>query len=403
MLAGVSKYMSAAKDTDVQFPADNQPPAAPRPDAAQSVVRAPGDHRNVSLALLATIAVVIALYFGSSVFIPVMLAVLLTYALSPVVDLLHKWKIPRVVGAALVLLGIVGGTGSLAYSLSDDLTELIETLPEAARNFRQALRTEGVTSPSAVGQMQKAASELERAARESGVQSPGTTSSGATRVQIEKPRLNVSDYLWSGALGAAALAGQTVIVLFLVYFLLISGDTFRRKLVTITGPAFSKKKITIQVLDEINSQIQRYLLVQISISTLVGIASWIAFRWLGLEHAAIWAIAAGVLNLIPYLGAVIVIAGSAIVALLQFGTLSMALLIGGVSLLIRILEGMLLTPWLTGRAGRMNPVVVFVGVLFWGWLWGVSGLLLGVPIIMIIKAICDHVEDLKPIGELLGD
>lgn len=362
-----------------------------------------GDFRNLSLAVLAVIAAVFALDLASAVFIPVMLAVMLSYALSPVVNLLHQWRIPRAVGAMLVLLGIVGGVGSLAYSLSDDVAELIGTLPTAARNFRQTLRTEGVISPSAVGQVQKAASELERAARESGVQSPRTTSSGATRVQIEQPRLNISEYLWSGTLGAAALAGQTAVVLFLVYFLLISGDTFRRKLVTITGPALSKKRITVQVLDDINSQIQRYLMVQIATSTLVGIASWLAFRWLGLEHAAIWAIAAGVFNLIPYLGAVIVTAGTAIVALLQFGTLGMALLVGGISLLITSLEGLLLTPWLTGRASRMNPVVVFVAVLFWGWLWGVWGLLLGVPIIMIIKSICDRVEDLKPVGELLGE
>ncbi len=357
----------------------------------------------MSLAALAVIAAVFALDLASAVFIPVMLAVLLSYALSPVVDRLHQWRIPRAVAATLVLLGIVGGIGSLVYSLSDDIADLIETLPAAARNFRQTLRAEGVISPSAVGQVQKAASELERAARETGVQSPATTSGGATRVQIEQPALNISDYLWSGTLGAAALAGQTAIVLFLVYFLLISGDTFRRKLVTITGPALSKKRITVQVLDEINSQIQRFLLVQIAAATLVGIASWLAFRWLGLEHAAVWAIAAGVFNLIPYLGAVVVTAGTALVALLQFGTLSMALLVGGASLIITGLEGWLLTPWLVGRTSRMNPVVVFVGVLFWGWLWGVWGLLLGVPIIMIIKSVCDRVEDLKPVGELLGE
>jgi predicted PurR-regulated permease PerM len=395
--------MSVADKTDVEPPADSQSPAAPKADSALPIVRAPGDFRTVSLALIAVIAVVFALSMGSPVFIPTMLAVMLSYALSPVVNFLHKWKIPRAVGATLVMLCIVGGAGSLAYSLSDDLAELIETLPAAARNFRQSLHDEGATSPSAVAQMQKAASELERAARESGVQPPGTTSSGATRVQVEQPKLNISDYLWSGALGAAALTGQTAIVLFLVYFLLISGDTFRRKLVSITGPAVSKKRITIHVLDEINGQIQRYLLVQIATSTLVGIASWIAFRWLGLQHAAIWAIAAGVLHLIPYLGAVIVTAGTALVALLQFGSFSMAFLVGGASLLVTSLIGMLLTPWLTGRASRMNPVVVFVGVLFWGWLWGAWGLLLGVPIIMIIKSVCDHVENLEPVGELLGE
>jgi len=156
------------------------------------------------------------------------------------------------------------------------------------------------------------------------------------------------------------------------------------------------------VLDEITAQIQRYLLVQIFTSILVGVATWLAFLWIGLEHAAIWGIVSGVFNMIPYLGPVIVTGGTGLVGLLQFGTLGMALTVAGISLVITTLEGYLLTPWLTGRASRMNAVMVFVGVLFWGWLWGVWGLLLGVPIIMMIKALCDRVEDFKPVGELLG-
>ena len=224
-----------------------------------------------------------------------------------------------------------------------------------------------------------------------------------TRVQIEKPKLNVKEYLWMGTMSAFGFAGQLTMVLFLAYFMLVSGDTFRRKLVKISGPTLSKKKITLRVLDEITDQIQRYLLVQIFTSILVGVATWLAFLWIGLEHAAIWGIAAGVFNTVPYLGPVIVTGGTALVAFLQFGTIGMALLVAGISLVITSLEGYLLTPWLTARASRMNPVVVFIGVLFWGWLWGVWGLLLGVPIIMIIKAVCDRVEDLGPIGELLGD
>ena len=157
------------------------------------------------------------------------------------------------------------------------------------------------------------------------------------------------------------------------------------------------------MLDKISEQVQRYLLVQIFTSILVGVATWLAFLWIGLENAAVWGIAAGVLKTLPYLGPAVVCAGTALVAFLQFGTIDMVLLVSGTSLFITSLEGYLLTPWLTGRASRMSPVVVFVSVLFWGWLWGLWGLLLGVPIMMIIKAICDHVEDLKPIGELLGD
>jgi predicted PurR-regulated permease PerM len=249
--------------------------------------------------------------------------------------------------------------------------------------------------------MQQAAVQLESAANET-ITPAAAAPKGVTRVLIEKPKLNITDHLWSGTLGAFVFAGQAMMVLFLSYFLLVSGDIFRRKLVRISGPTLSNKKITLQVLDEITDQIQRYLMVQIFTSILVGVATWLAFLWIGLEHAAIWGVVSGAFNMIPYLGPVLVTGGTGLVGFLQFGTVGMALTVAGISLAITSLEGYLLTPWLTGRAGRMNAVMVFVGVLFWGWLWGVWGLLLGVPIIMVIKAICDRVEEFKPIGELLG-
>jgi predicted PurR-regulated permease PerM len=338
----------------------------------------------------------------STVFIPLMLGVMISYALSPLVNLMQKWRIPRAIGTAVLLLGIVGGTGSLVYSLSDDAAKLIETMPNAVQKISVAMSKERGMPEGTMENVQKTATQLERAASKTGAPAPAAPS-GVTRVQIEKPKLNVKDYLWMGTKGAVVFAGQLTMVLFLAYFMLVSGDTFRRKLVKITGPALSKKKITLRVLDEITDQIQRYLLVQIFTSILVGVVTWLAFLWIGLEHAAIWGIAAGIFNAVPYLGPVIVTGGTALVAFLQFGTIGMALLVAGISLVITSLEGYLLTPWLIGRASRMNPVVVFVSVLFWGWLWGVWGLLLGVPIIMIIKAVCDRVKDLEPIGELLGD
>jgi len=331
-----------------------------------------------------------------------MLGVMISYALSPLVNVMQKWRIPRAIGAAVLLLGIVGGTGSLVYSLSDDAVKLIETLPDATQKIRLAWRNERGTSEGTMENVQKAATQIEEAAREIGAPASAAPR-GVTRVQIEKPKLNVKEYLWMGTKGAVGFAGQLTMVLFLAYFMLVSGDTFRRKLVKITGPVLSKKKITLQVLDEITVQIQRYLLVQIFTSILVGVVTWLAFLWIGLEHAAIWGITAGIFNIIPYLGPVIFTGGTVLVAFLQFGTIDMALLVAGISLVIHGLVGYLLTPWLTGRASRMSPVVVFVSVLFWGWLWGLWGLLLGVPIIMIIKAVCDRVEDLEPIGELLGD
>jgi predicted PurR-regulated permease PerM len=372
------------------------------PEPSPMVLRMPVDVYSFSLALLTVLAVIFVLNWARAIFIPLMLGVMISYALSPLVNLMQKWRIPRAIGAAVLLLGIVGGTGSLVYSLSDDAVKLIETLPDAAQKIRLSWRKERGTSEGTMENVQKAAAQIEEAAREIGAQAP-TAPRGVTRVQIEKPKLNVKEYLWMGTKGAVGFAGQLTMVWFLAYFMLVSGDTFRRKLVKITGPTLSKKKITLQVLDEITDQIQRYLLVQVFTSILVGVVTWLAFLWIGLEHAAIWGIAAGIFNTVPYLGPVIVTGGTALVAFLQFGTIGMALLVAGTSLAITGLEGYLLTPWLTGRASRMSPVVVFVSVLFWGWLWGMWGLLLGVPIIMIIKAVCDRVEDLGPIGELLGD
>jgi predicted PurR-regulated permease PerM len=362
----------------------------------------PIDTHSVSLVLLAVLAAVFMLRWAMALFIPLMLGVMISYALAPLVDQMRRWRIPNSIGAALLLLSIVAGTGSLVYSLSDEATRLIETLPDAANKLHLANLKKPGTSDSAMESMQKAAAKLEQTAEEAGSSKPDTPR-GVTRVQIEKPKLNIKEYLWMGTKGAVAFTGQLILVLFLSYFMLASGDTFRRKLVKIAGPTLSKKKITLRVLDQIAEKIQRYLLVQIFTSLLVGVATWLAFLWIGMEYAAIWGIAAGVFKIIPYLGPIIVSIGTALVAFLQFETLGMALLVSGTALLITSLEGYLLTPWLTGRASRMSPVVVFVSVLFWGWLWGLWGLLLGVPVVMVLKAICDHVEDLKPLGELLGD
>ncbi|MFO7550106.1 MAG: AI-2E family transporter, partial [Haliea sp.] len=336
------------------------------------------------------------------VFIPLLLGLMISYTLSPAVDRLQKWHLPRAIGAAVLLLSLVGGMGATVYSLSDDAAELIEILPEAAVKIRLAIFKGLGTPESTIEKMQEAASQLEKAASET-TSADTTAPVGVTRVQIERPQFKVKDYLWMGTKGALGFVGQLGMVLFLAFFVLVSGDTFRRKIVRIAGPTLSNKKITLHALDDITGQIQRYLLVQIFTSLLVGVATWLAFLWIGMEYAATWGLIAGVLKIIPYLGPIIVSVATFVVGFVQFETLPMALLVSGVGLLITSLEGYLLTPWLIGRASRMSPVIIFVAVLFWGWLWGVWGLLLGVPIIMIMKVVCDRVEDLRPIGELLGE
>jgi predicted PurR-regulated permease PerM len=380
-----------------------EPPAsAPVPEPERVLLQMPVDVRSAALVVLSVLAVVFTLHWAKAVFVPLMLSLLLTYALEPLVGLLERWRISRWIGAAVILLGLGGGVGWTGYSLSGSATELLDSLPVAAQKLRLALRADGRTSnPGALDTVQKAAQQLEQAADENSAKVASRR--GVARVIIERPPFNVRDYLWSGTVGLIGAAGQLTLVAFLTYFALGSGDTFRRKLVKITGPGLQKKRITVHVLDDITKQIERYLLVQILTSAVVGIATGLAFWAVGLENAAVWGILAGVTNLIPYIGSVIMMAAAGLVAFLQFNSIQMALVIGGASLLIHTLVGNLLVPWLTSRTSRMNPVAVFVGVIFWGWLWGIWGLLLGIPIMMVVKAVCDRVEDLQPIGELLGD
>jgi len=386
-------------------PAHALAPGPASDDAARElpVLRVPVDVRSFSLVVLAVLAGVFALRWAQAVFIPLMLSLLLCYALSPLVDRLERWRLPRWIGAAVILIGLSGAVGWTGYSLSGSASELLDALPVAAQKLRQATARSGkgaAANASALDSVQQAASQLERAAEEN---SRALARRGVARVVIERPPFNVRDYLWSGTVGLLGAAGQFTLVGFLTYFALCSGTTFRRKLIKITGSSLEKKKVTVHVLDDITRNIERYLLVQILTSVIVGLATGLSFWAIGLENAAVWGIVAGVTNLIPYIGSVIVLAAAGLVAFLQFNSLEMGLLVGGISLLIHTLVGNLLMPWLTSRTSRMNPVAVFVGVIFWGWLWGVWGLLLGIPITMVIKAICDRVEDLQPVGELLGE
>lgn len=371
-----------------------------RKERERVLIHMPVDIRSASLVVLAVFASIFALRWAAAVFIPLMLSVMGTYALAPLVDRLERWKLPRALGAALILLSIAGAVGWTGYSLSGSASQLVDSLPVAAQKLRVAMVRNPNQNASTLDTFQQAAAQLEQATQAAPMQGGRR---GATRVIIERPPFNVRDYLWSGTVGLAGAVGQLTLVAFLTFFALCSGDTFRRKLVKITGDSLAKKKITVHVLDDITGNIQRYLMVQIFTSVLVGLATGLAFWGLGLANAAVWGIVAGVTNLIPYVGSIAVMGASSLVAFLQFNTIEMALLIGGTSLVIHTLIGNLLTPWLTSKTSRMNPVAVFVGVIFWGWLWGIWGLLLGIPIMMVVKAICDRVEDLQPIGELLGD
>jgi predicted PurR-regulated permease PerM len=369
-------------------------------DQEAATPRVPIDVRSVALSIIAFVAVIVALQYAQGMIIPIVLAVLISYALEPLVAVLERIRVPRALGAAIVLVSLVGAGATLVYELSAEAEQLAQQMPEAARRFRQTLeRNRNSSTPSAIEQVQQAANELGKAA--DAASKPPPTPRGVQRVQIEAAPLNISQYLWSyGLVGAA---GQLVLILFLTFFLLASGDLYRRKLVKIAGPSITSKKVTLKILEDISYRIERFLFIQAFTSLVVGIVSWLAFRWVGLEQPGVWGLLAGIFNSIPYFGPVIVTTTIAIVSFMQFGTLGPTATTAGLALAITTFEGLLLTPWLTSRASKMNAVAIFVGLLFWGWVWNIWGVLLAVPILMVIKAVCDHIEDFKEIGELLGE
>ena len=359
------------------------------------------DIRSASLAVIAVLASIFALRWASAVIIPVMLGLTVSYALKPAVDALQRWGVHRALGAALVMGLVFGSVGWTLYRVSSEAGTLIESLPDAAKKVKSVWLTSQGRSESAIAKVQRAAAQLEGAAQPDNVPA-AVTRKGVTRVQIERPQFDIQDYLWTGTVGLATSIGQGVSVLFIAYFLLVSGDTFRRKMVKLTGPSLAKKKVTLQAMNEITAQIQRHLLVQVLMSLIVGVSTWLAFWALGVEHPEVWGVASFALNFVPYIGSLAITGAAVLVGFIQFGNLDMALWTGGVSMALHAVTGYLVAPWLTSRTSRLNPVSVFVGVLAFGWLWGAWGLLLGVPILMMVKAVCDRVEDFQSVGELMG-
>jgi predicted PurR-regulated permease PerM len=223
-----------------------------------------------------------------------------------------------------------------------------------------------------------------------------------TRIEVTERQRTAADYLWWGSLGFMSVAGQLVLVLFLTFFLLVSDDLFKRRLVEL-APTFTKKRITLQILEEIADQIERFLLVQLLVGAIVGVATGLALWWFGISRPVFWGVVAGVLNTIPYFGPIAVSAALGLVGFMEFNSLTQAAWVAGVALAITSLEGWLLTPALMGRVAQMNHVAVFAGLLFWSWMWGVWGLLLAIPMMVVVKAVCDRVEEFRPIGRFLGE
>lgn len=368
----------------------------------QTTAPLPISPRNAALIIIATVLTVYFLQFAQQLLIPVVLAILLAFALTPVVNVFSRVLVWRSVAAALAIVLTSGLLGVGVWAVTDDAIRVVQDLPEAARKARRLVRQHRREEGGTLQQVQQAASELERTANEAAPPA-ARPRADVQRVQVVEPAFKAGDYLWWGSMGVVGFLGQLVMILFLAYFLLASGDLYKRKLVKIAGPTLSRRKVTVQILDDISGQIGRFLITQVATSALVGVLTALALWALGLEGWLFWGAMAGILNSIPYFGPVIVSSALAVIAFLQFGTLGRPAAVAGAAFAITSLEGFLITPALMGRAARMNPAAIFVGLLFWGWIWGMWGVILAVPMMMLIKSFCDHVEDFTAVSELLGE
>lgn len=383
----------AAADKDSELKA--QEPLAPS---------GPIGIRSVSLAVITVVAFILLLRFAQELFIPVVLSILFSYALHPVVEMTSRLRVPRVLAAGVVLIGLTAAIGFGIYALRHQAIDAIEMLPEAAQKVRLKMQEFRRTpdSTSALGKIQHAANEIEKTATEVTAGAKGAIQ-GVNKVQIDEPTFQANAYIWTGSMGLLGFLSQAVLVWFLVFFILASGDLFKRKLVRVIGTKLSEKRMTLEGINEINAQIGRFLLIQILTSVIVAICTTAALWAFGVRQPAVWGVVAGVFNSIPYVGAIIVTGVIGLIAFLQFGTLTSILQISGVVLAITSLEGFLLTPALMGRAARINGVAMFIGLLFWSWIWGIIGMIVAVPIMMVLKCICERVESLHSIGELLSE
>jgi predicted PurR-regulated permease PerM len=370
------------------------------PDSTHLTDRVSMDVRGLAVAIVTAVVVVFALQWAEKFFIPLLLGIIIAYTLNPLVVWLERIKIPRVVGTSIVMLVVLCGGAFVTISLRDQIQTILDQLPAAASKLSVALRGMREGQPNTMQKVQAAARELDKATSQA-ADIHSEPKPPATHIVIEQPTFKLGDFLMAGSMGMFGFISQSAMVVILVFFLLLAGDTFKRKLVRLTGPSLSDKKITVHILDDIDVSIQSYMFTLLVANVLLALLTWAAFWWIGLDNAGGWAIAAGVLHVIPYLGPALIAIATGMVGFMQFESFWMALVVSGSSLAIATFVGIFVITWMTGQIAKMNAVAVFIALLFWGWLWGVWGLLLAIPILGIVKVVSQHIEELHPLAELL--
>ena len=387
----------------IETPAKTQRRAKNDGNAATRPAETPSPRRQratvTALVVLAVLAVCAAAKLAEPFIVPVVLGALASYSLKPLVEWLDHIHIPRALGAAVVLLVITGLVAGGVFLLRDDATSALAELPNAAHKIRLAAREQANGPAGPMSHVREAAAELNRAAAEA---TTGTPSPANVATPPPQPNA-VERWLSEQSAKALEVAVEIGVAGLLAFFLLAAGDTFRRKLVHLAGPTLAARRITVEILDEIDAQVQRYLMTMLVLNTLIGIATWAILLLFGVEHAVLWGVFAAVVHIIPYAGSALTIVMTGVATFVQYEDIARALAVGGLVGFAATMIGMGLSAWMLGRAFRMNAVAVFVGLMFFGWLWSGWGLIVGVPILAIIKTAADRIEALGRVAALLGE
>jgi len=341
--------------------------------------------RSFTLTGIFLLLALYALKIGSDFFVPVILAFLLSFLFAPVVRILHRLYIPLSLGAALVLFGLIGVLTFGIYQLAAPASGWMAKLPKAAAQLEYRLSNLKQT----FREFSKASREVERITK---------FDTAGTAQQVEVKKSSVGEILLGQTQGFLVSGGVMFVLLF---FLLASGDMFLRKLVTVL-PRFENKKLAVEISRQIEHDISRYLLTVTLINAVFGSAVGLSMYFIGLPNALLWGVMAGLLHFIPFLGAIVGISVVTLVALVTMDQITSILLVPSAYLGLNLLEEYLFFPFLIGRRLLLNPVVIFIWLIFWGWLWGIPGALMAVPLLAIFKIVCDHIEPLAAVAEFLG-
>jgi predicted PurR-regulated permease PerM len=355
---------------------------------------------ELSQVVIAIGAGLLLLHWSKDFFAPLLFGILVSYALRLPVDALERKRVPRALAAALVLCTVTAMAASVAYSLRGDTLELVEQLPDAASRIRGRVQGNLSAGAGPLAKINRAATELEKAATEAAggkapARSPAATQSNSLGF--------VKQFLLVQTTSAVVTLLQIASGLLIAFFLLSAGSAFRRKLTRLAGPSLARRRATVDMLNEIDAHIQRYLLVMAATNVLIGLVTWGSLAALGVERALLLGVVAGLFHIVPYAGSALAATAAAVVAMLQFSDLRKVGLVVGSVVGIATLIGIGVNTWMQAYAFRMNSAVVIVAVLFFGWFWGAWGLFLAVPLLAVLKTVADRLPQWQLIAEFLGE